>query len=416
MACHSVASRSTPLHAPDRPPPPAHPARLILILSLTPTVGLGIGRFAYSLVLPDMRETLGWSYSSAGFMNTVNAAGYLAGALMASQLIKRFGLAAAVRWGTLACVASLALCALSGNFYLLSFARLLVGFGAAIGFVAGAALAAMIAQSRPERANFLLSLFYAGPGLGILSSGLIAPFVLQAFGPGSWWIVWWAMTLLSIVLTVPLLLAPIDARAGITANAPAGFAIRPVLIYLAGYFLFGTGYIAYMTFMIAYVRDAGGGAAAQSGFWCLIGLSAFATPWLWRGVLANNRGGISTAIILGVNAAGAALPLFGHSALLLATSALVFGVAFFAVVGSTTAFVRFNYPPAAWPRAIAAMTIAFGVGQTMGPIAVGAITDAFGSLSYALNVSAALLAVGAIAAAFQPRLAQAKPVIPRASG
>jgi len=413
MACHSVASRSTPLHAPDRPPPPAHPARLILILSLTPTVGLGIGRFAYSLVLPDMRETLGWSYSSAGFMNTVNAAGYLAGALMASQLIKRFGLAAAVRWGTLACVASLALCALSGNFYLLSFARLLVGFGAAIGFVAGAALAAMIAQSRPERANFLLSLFYAGPGLGILSSGLIAPFVLQAFGPGSWWIVWWAMTLLSIVLTVPLLLAPIDARAGITANAPAGFAIRPVLIYLAGYFLFGTGYIAYMTFMIAYVRDAGGGAAAQSGFWCLIGLSAFATPWLWRGVLANNRGGISTAIILGVNAAGAALPLFGHSALLLATSALVFGVAFFAVVGSTTAFVRFNYPPAAWPRAIAAMTIAFGVGQTVGPIAVGAITDAFGSLSYALNVSAALLAVGAIAAAFQPRLAQAKPVIPR---
>ena len=416
MACHSVASRSTPLHAPDRPPPPAHPARLILILSLTPTVGLGIGRFAYSLVLPDMRETLGWSYSSAGFMNTVNAAGYLAGALMASQLIKRFGLAAAVRWGTLACVASLALCALSGNFYLLSFARLLVGFGAAIGFVAGAALAAMIAQSRPERANFLLSLFYAGPGLGILSSGLIAPFVLQAFGPGSWWIVWWAMTLLSIVLTVPLLLAPIDARAGITANAPAGFAIRPVLIYLAGYFLFGTGYIAYMTFMIAYVRDAGGGAAAQSGFWCLIGLSAFATPWLWRGVLANNRGGISTAIILGVNAAGAELPLFGHSALLLATSALVFGVAFFAVVGSTTAFVRFNYPPAAWPRAIAAMTIAFGVGQTVGPIAVGAITDAFGSLSYALNVSAALLAVGAIAAAFQPRLAQAKPVIPRASG
>ena len=45
-------------------------------------------------------------------------------------------------------------------------------------------------------------------------------------------------------------------------------------------------------------------------------------------------------------------------------SALVFGVAFFAVVGSTTAFVRFNYPPQAWPVAIAAMTISFGIGQT----------------------------------------------------
>ena len=173
------------------------------------------------------------------------------------------------------------------------------------------------------------------------------------------------------------------------------------LIYLAGYFLFGAGYIAYMTFMIAYVRDAGGGAMAQSAFWSLIGLSAFATPWVWRRVLALDRGGVSTAIILGVNAIGAALPLFGHSAVLLAISALVFGVAFFAVVGSTTAFVRFNYPPAAWPKGIAAMTIAFGIGQTLGPIAVGAITDAFGSLSYALNVSAAMLALGAILRRFR---------------
>ncbi|MEA2921831.1 MAG: hypothetical protein QOF07_1794 [Bradyrhizobium sp.] len=387
--------------------PPAHPARLILILSLTPTVGLGIGRFAYSLVLPDMRDALGWSYSAAGFMNTINAAGYLAGALMASAMARRFGLPAAVRWGTLACVVSLALCALTGNFVVLSFARLLAGVGAAAGFIAGGALAARIAQSRPERANFLLSLFYAGPGLGILASGLIAPFVLQAFGPGSWWIVWWAMTLLSAVMTLPLLLAPIDGGAGLTGAVPAAFAIRPVLIYLAGYFLFGAGYIAYMTFMIAYVRDAGGGAAAQSAFWSLIGISAFATPWVWRRVLALDRGGFSTAVILGVNALGAALPLFGHSPLLLAISALVFGVAFFAVVGSTTAFVRFNYPPAAWPAGIAAMTIAFGIGQTLGPIEVGAVTDAFGSLSYALNVSAAMLAAGAVLAAFQKKLRMA---------
>ncbi len=115
------------MRAPDRPQLYAHPARLILILSLAPTVGLGIGRFAYALVLPDMRDALAWSYSAAGFMNTVNAAG----------------------------------------------------------FVGGGALAATIAQSRPERANFLLSLFYAGPGIGILASGLVAPFVLQGFGPGS---------------------------------------------------------------------------------------------------------------------------------------------------------------------------------------------------------------------------------------
>ncbi len=392
------------MHAPERSPLYSHPARLILIASLAPTVGLGIGRFAYALVLPDMRDSLAWSYSAAGFLNTINAAGYLAGALLASRMIRRFGLSASVRWGTLACVLSLALCALSGNFVVLSFARLLAGVGAAAGFVGGGALAATIAQSRPERANFLLSLFYAGPGIGIVASGLIAPFVLQGFGPGSWWIVWWAMTLLAIVLTIPVLLAPFHAGSITAEAASANFAIAPVLIYLTGYFLFGAGYIAYMTFMIAYVRDAGGGAVAQSAFWSLIGLSAFVTPWVWRRVLALDRGGLATTIILGVNAIGAALPIFGHSLWLLAVSALVFGVAFFAVVGSTTAFVRFNYPPSAWPTGIAAMTIAFGIGQTLGPIVVGAITDAIGTLSVALNVSAAMLVIGALLSAFQKRL------------
>ncbi len=50
------------------------------------------------------------------------------------SIIKRFGLSATVRWGTLACVASLALCAISGNFVVLSFARLLAGLAAAAVF------------------------------------------------------------------------------------------------------------------------------------------------------------------------------------------------------------------------------------------------------------------------------------------
>ncbi|EJN11902.1 arabinose efflux permease family protein [Bradyrhizobium sp. YR681] len=400
------------MHAPDSPLPDARPARLILILSLAATVGLGIGRFAYALVLPDMREDLGWSYSAAGFMNTINAVGYLVGALVASRLIQRVGWSAAIRGGTLVCLAALATCALTGNFFALSAARLVLGIGAAVAFVAGGALAATIAQSYPERSNFLLSLFYAGPGVGILSSGLIAPFTLQWFGPGSWWIVWWALTLLSVAMAVPLFLVRIESRVRFGEASHASFAIPPVLIYLAAYFLFGAGYIAYMTFMIAYVRDGGGDATAQAAFWGLIGLSAFVTPWVWRSVLALDRGGLATAIILGTNAIGAGLPMLGHSTAWLATSAVVFGVAFFAVVNSTTAFVRFNYPHEQWPTAIAAMTISFGVGQTLGPIVVGAITDALGSLSYALNVSAALLALGAVLSLLQRKVGPAKQSVP----
>src|SRR5262249_61133199 len=142
--------------------------------------------------------------------------------------------------------------AITGNFCALGFARLLVGFAAAFGFVGGGALAATIAQSRPARANFLLSLFYAGPGIGILASGLIAPFTLQAFGPGSWWIVWWALTALSLVMIVPLWLAPLGGRAAVDQDVRVKFSVRPVLVYLTAYFLFCAGDLAYINFLIAH--------------------------------------------------------------------------------------------------------------------------------------------------------------------
>ena len=44
-------------------------------------MSLGLARFSYALLLPPMRSDLGWSYLTAGAMNTVNAAGYLLGAL-----------------------------------------------------------------------------------------------------------------------------------------------------------------------------------------------------------------------------------------------------------------------------------------------------------------------------------------------
>jgi predicted MFS family arabinose efflux permease len=375
--------------------------RMILILSLAPAIGLGIGRFAYTLVLPDMRDSLGWSYSTAGFMNTINAIGYLAGALGAASFIRRFGVFRSVWIGALACVISLAICALSGNVVIFGFGRLLSGLGAATTFVGGGTLAATIAQSRPEKSALLLNLFYTGPGTGLIASGLAAPFLLQYFGPGSWWIVWVTLTIISALMMIPLLLNPIDVPASQQTSAPTSVSLRPIALYLIGYFFFGAGYIAYMTFMIAYVRDGGGDAIAQSGFWCMIGVMSFVGPWLWRGLMGRNNGGITTAIMIAVTCVGTFIALLGTSPMLLAASAFVFGLAFFPVVAATTAFARLNYPPAAWPKIISILTIDFGLGQTLGPFVTGAITDAMGRLSYALAVSTAALALSAVLCAFQ---------------
>ena len=387
-------------------PQPAspHPARTILILSLAPTIGIGIARFGYALVLPDMRDSLQWSYSAAGFMNTINAAGYLFGALGTAALARRIGLFDVVRLGVLACVLSLVLCAVTSNFVILSFARLLAGAGAAFGFIAGGALAAHIAQAQPTRSALLLGLYYGGPGVGIIASGLVAPTLLDSFGPGSWATIWAAFAIISLALGLIVTLNRIDLPSAAASKTTTRISLPKIWIYLFAYFCYGAGYIAYMTFMIAYVRGIGGGAWAQSIFWCLIGLGTIAAPWIWRRLLARGQSGTTLAILLAVNALAAAMPLLGTSPLILAVSAFVFGSVLFTMVGATTTFAQFNYPATAWPSAIAVMAIVFGIGQTLGPIAIGALGDVLGSLNSALNVSAAILALGAIAASFQRRL------------
>src|SRR4029077_19189743 len=101
------------------------------------------------------------------------------------------------------------------------------------------ALAANIALSQRERSAFYQSLFYVGPAMGLLVSGFVAPFILQAYGRGSWWIVWAWLAVLSAVLTAILGLSRIEEPAMTLQTKAAEVAVMPALPYLAGYFLFG---------------------------------------------------------------------------------------------------------------------------------------------------------------------------------
>jgi hypothetical protein len=71
---------------------------------------------------------------------------------------------------------------------------------------------------------------------------------------------------------------------------------------------------------------------------------------------------------------------------------------FLSVVASTTALVRHNAPPAAWPAGISAFTIMFAAGQIVGPALVGWVADGAGGLRGGLACSAAVLLLGALVA------------------
>ena len=93
-------------------------------LAMGPAVALGLGRFAYALLLPAMRADLGWNYAQAGAINTANAAGYLAGALMAAPIAARLGEKRSFVLGLVITAAALTATGATADFLAISVLRL----------------------------------------------------------------------------------------------------------------------------------------------------------------------------------------------------------------------------------------------------------------------------------------------------
>ena len=389
--------------------------RLALALSLGAAVSLGITRFAYGLLLPPMREDLGWSYTLAGAMNTFNAVGYLIGALATPWLMRRFSPTGLLIAGSLG--ASLFM-ALSGFFTAaapLLAQRLLAGVASALVFIAGGLLAARLGARQPQRMGFLLGVYYGGTGLGIVVSALAVPPVLAAASQQAhaWAWAWWALAGVCLMATALMawparVLANHGApAAGSAAGGARVFRVRDFGFALAGYAGFGVGYIGYMTFVIALLREQGSSAADITVFYALLGVAVVASSRIWAALLDRHRNGQALARLNALLGLAAIVPAITTSLPLVIASGLLFGGVFLSVVASTTALVRHNLPPAQWAVGISAFTIVFAAGQIVGPTVVGRIADGSNGaqgLREGLLFSAAALWVGAALALRQRAL------------
>jgi predicted MFS family arabinose efflux permease len=421
--CEPVVSRQSRLMPsvqltthPPHPPSPAAPVLLLaLALSLSAAISLGITRFSYGLLLPPMREDLGWSYTLAGAMNTANAVGYLIGALAMSRLVQRRAPTRVLLWGS---VLATLLMAASGFFTAsapLLVQRLLAGVASALVFSTGGLLAARLAAQQPHRSGFLLGLYYGGTGLGIVLSALGVPLLL-AWAAGqahAWAWAWWGLAGLCALATALLVwparvLAAQEAVAGgvavvagrgatrpSDAMATRVFRFRDFGFALAGYACFGVGYIGYMTFVIALLREQGSGASAITVYFTLLGLAVMASSRIWAGLLDRHKSGRALALLNALLGVATLLPAVTMAWPLVIASGLLFGGVFLSVVASTTALVRHNLPPNQWVAGIGAFTVAFAAGQIVGPTVVGFIADGPGGLARGLVFSAVALWVGA---------------------
>ena len=382
---------------------------LALALSLGAAVSLGITRFAYALLLPVMREDLGWSYTLAGAMNTANALGYLLGALATPWLMRRWSAPAVLLAGSVLASGFMAASGFFTDAAMLLVQRLLAGVASALVFVAGGLMAARLGAQSPRRAGLLLGLYYGGTGWGIAASALGVPWVLRAAqGVAHGWAwAWWGLALLCLAATAVLwwpanslrkqeLLA--HGASPPKTDSPRNLPWRAMALALGGYTLFGVGYIGYMTFVIALLREQGVAAGAITAFYTLLGLAVVGSARIWAGLLDRARGGGALALLNALLGVATVLPALTGAWPVVLASGLLFGAVFLSLVASTTAFVRHNLPPALWAAGISAFTIVFAFGQIVGPTVVGWIADGPGGLAQGLRYSAGALWLGALLA------------------
>jgi predicted MFS family arabinose efflux permease len=401
---------------PDRPlwahHPMAHRRGLVLalVLSLGAAVSLGITRFSYGLLLPPMRADLGWSYTLAGGMNTFNAMGYLLGALSTPWLMRRWGPGPLLLWGAVWASVFMAGSGFFVDAVPLMVQRLLAGWVSAWVFIAGGLLAARLGGHWPQHSGLLLGLYYGGTGWGIVASAVSVPWVLQSVAdkPHAWVWAWWWLAGLCVLATLALVwvvgaLRQLEtgvASAAATVASAHGSDTVPVTLghfmpALAGYSLFGVGYIGYMTFVIALLRDQGNSGGAITVFYSLLGLAVVASSRIWAGLLDRYKNGQPLARLNALLGVATVLPALTSAWPVLLLSGVMFGGVFLSVVASTTALVRHNLPPARWAVGISAFTIVFAAGQIVGPTVVGYIADGAGGLARGLLFSACALWLGA---------------------
>jgi predicted MFS family arabinose efflux permease len=355
-------------------------------------VGIGLARFAYTPLIPPL-ITEGWfSAADAAYLGAANLVGYLAGALAGQRLTARLTPRAALRALMLLAAASF-----FAGAYPLSYAwffawRFISGFaGGALMVLAAPSVLPLVPPARRGRASGVI---FTGVGLGIAASGTLVPLLLQVGLRETWW----ALGLLSLLLTALAWPAWPDARAAEVARGHTGRASgRSALPLRALYLEYGLnafGLVPHMVFLVDFIaRGLGHGLASGARDWVLFGIGAMLGPLLAG--RAADRIGFRATLRLSflIQMLAIMVPAVTGSAVGLAVSSLVVGAFVPGVVplafGRARELAAGDEARSAW----SVCTAAFAVGQASGAYALSYVF-AIGGGNYVL-----LFATGAAALA-----------------
>jgi predicted MFS family arabinose efflux permease len=341
---------------------------------------MGIGRFAYTPILPLMTAHAGLTAQAAGQLATANYVGYLIGAVGATASPRLARSVAACRASLVVLVGTLAAMPLSTNIIEWEILRLVAGIASALVFVI--AVNTLMDHGHPaHHAGWAFS----GVGIGIaLSAALPAT--------KDWQSAWWAATALAALLSAfAWHMRP--GTSGETAKAPAEQQVSargPLTLLMASYTLEGVGYIIAGTFLVAAVAQQASGGLG-SAVWLLVGLAAAPSAALWARFTGRFSYPALLVAALLLQAAGIAWAGTGNSVAALA-GAVLFGGTFIGI--STLALAAGR--ALQFPGAVALLTTGYSVGQIVGPVAVGPLLH--NGFQQAMLAGAAVVLLSALAA------------------
>lgn len=359
------------------------------ICALILTVGLA--RFAYTPMLPIMRAEAGLSVLAGGWLATANYAGYITGALIAAtigDLRLKFRL---YRLGLVTAVLSTAAMGLTWDVTVWALLRFVAGMSSTAGLLlaSGLMLNWLIRQGhRPE-----LGLHFTGLGGGVVVSGLA---VAAMAGHWSWDGQWIGLGLLGAGLLLPAwcwLPAPAETGVHATAATLPVPSRRWMGLLIAAYFCAGFGYVISATFIVAIVEKLPLLAGKGNWVWVIVGLAATPSSFLWDRVAA--RIGPVPALLLGygLQTVSIVLPAVSDNPAAHLASAMLYGGTFVGIVSLTLSIIGRCFPanPA---KAMARLTLSYGVAQIVAPAMAGYIAAATGSYRDALLVAAWAMGAG----------------------
>lgn len=376
----------------------------ILCLSLGPAISNGFSRFAYGLILPAMREDLSWTYTEAGWFNTVNAVGYLIGALLTLATVKRYPPGKLFLVGMFVTAVGLLLSAYTRDFWFLTLWRVVAGAGGAPAFITGGVIVSGLFKDRPTVNALAILAYFGGGGIGMLSSGIYIPLWLEAQGAAAWPATWFWLGFTALLCFLPAVWAVFYVDAPLEkaiSKAKDKLPVKAMWPSLANYSLFAFGYIIYLTFIVAWMRQEGFDARMVVLIWSVMSIAVIISPLVWRHVFAKSQAGMAGALTCSVNGIGALLPVLWPTTMGLLFSAFIFGISIFQVPGSMTNFSRKNLPQRQWGASVALFTTLFALAQVFGPLVAGLVSDLVGDLSPGLIVAAVILLLGGAIALLQ---------------